>query len=103
MNRIYISGGITGVPDAVDHFKKAQEELEKRGYSVINPALLNSIMPKDATYEDYMMVCLTLLSLCDSIYMLKGWEQSRGANTEYQYAVDYDYTIIYETEDMEND
>jgi len=65
--RIYISGGMTGVPDYMEHFAKAQKELD-----------------------------FTMLDMADSIYMLKGWHQSRGANREYGYAIGKDKTIILE-------
>lgn len=50
---------------------------------MINPALICSNMPDDAEYEEYMKVCICLLSLCDAIYMPKGWEKSGWARLEY--------------------
>lgn len=47
--RIYVSGAITGTDDFMERFAKAQKELEEKGYSVINPALINSNMPKDTS------------------------------------------------------
>lgn len=85
--RIYISGPITGTEDFMERFSKAQKELEKQGYSVMNPAHANSYMPDDATYEEYMKVSFCLIDMCDSIYMLNGWEKSCGANREYNYAL----------------
>lgn len=40
--RIYISGAITDTDDYMERFARAQKELESQGYSVINPALVNS-------------------------------------------------------------
>ena len=37
-----------------------------------------------------------LLNMCDAIYMLKGWEKSRGANREYGYALASDKIIVME-------
>lgn len=43
-------------------------------------------MPKDATHEEYMRMSFELLNICDAIYMLEGWENSKGANQEYGFA-----------------
>ncbi len=98
-NRIYISGAITGTDDYMERFAKAQKELEEQGYYVINPALINSNMPKDTTYEEYMEMSLTMLDMADSIYMMKGWEKSCGANREYGYALAKDKIIMFEREE----
>lgn len=98
--RIYISGRITGTDDFMERFTKAQKELEKQGYSVINPAAVNSAMPNDTTYEEYMTMGITMLDMCDSIYMLNGWEKSCGANREYGYALAKDKIIIFEQSEI---
>ncbi len=97
MRRIYISGGISGIPDHREHFMEAQKKLEAMGFSVINPASINAQMPSDTTYEEYMMLAFTFLDMVDHIYMLKGWEKSCGANREYGYARAMDKIIIFES------
>lgn len=74
--KVYISGAITGTNDFMERFKAAEDRLTDEGMSVINPARLNSCMPKDTTYEEYMEVALHLLDMCEAIYMLKGWGNS---------------------------
>lgn len=83
MSRVYISGPISNTTDFQERFAKAQEKLEKQGYSVINPALVLSNMPKDTTWEEYMELSMVMLEMADSIYMLKGHEKSKGAQKEY--------------------
>ena len=39
---------------------------------------------------------LEMLWRCDAIYMLKGWEDSRGAVTERDQAITIDLQVIYE-------
>ena len=34
-----------------------------------------------------MKMSLTMLGMCDAIYMMDGWENSCGANREYGYAL----------------
>lgn len=94
--RVYISGAITGADDYMERFKETEDRLTKEGMSVINPAHANSYMPKDTTYEEYMNVSFCLLDMCDAIYMMKGWEQSLGANREYGYAWARDMIIMKE-------
>lgn len=97
--RVYISGQITGTEDYMERFAQAEEKLIKDGYSVINPAAVNSMMPSDTTYEEYMQMSLTMLEMCGAIYMMKGWEKSCGANREYGYALANDYIILSEVSD----
>lgn len=94
--RIYISGAITGTSDYIERFANAQKELREHGWTVINPAEVSSAMPNDTTYEEYMKMAFTMLDMCDSIYMLSGWEKSCGANREYGYALAKDMDIIKE-------
>lgn len=94
--RIYISGAITGTDDYMERFSKAEKELAENGYSVINPAKVNAQLPEDTTYEEYMKMCFCMLDMCDSIYMLKGWDKSCGANREYGYAMAKEKTVFIE-------
>ena len=98
--RVYISGPITGVPDYMDKFAEAEKELKEKSYTVVNPAKINYGMPEDVTYEEYMYIDTSLIELCDAIYMIRGWEMSRGANREYGYALGKGKTIIYQRENL---
>lgn len=95
MSRIYISGSISNTTDYIERFTKAQEKLEKQEYEVVNPAISGTTFPA-FTYEEHMTVDIALLGLCDGIYMLKGWEQSRGANREYGFALGKGMEIMFE-------
>ena len=94
--RAYISGPITGTDDYMERFAEAEERLKNKGYSVINPAAVNSMLPEGTTYEEYMKMSLAMLDMCGAIYMLKGWEKSCGANREYGYALAKGYAIYFE-------
>lgn len=94
---IYLSGSITGTRDYLARFKAAQDFLESRGHSVINPALVNSNLPESCTHDGYMVVSMATLSLCDSIYLLNGWECSVGAKEEVAYAINRGYKIVLES------
>ena len=96
--RIYISGKITGTDDYIQRFTKAEIDLlvKYEGVEIINPAVYNQQMPATFTHDEYMTVCMALLSTCDTIYMLKGWETSPGAKAECEYALFNNYKIISE-------
>lgn len=98
MSRIYISGKITGLEKSeyMKKFAKAQLELISCGYSVINPAAVNSMLPEDTTYEEYMRMSMTMLEMCDGIYMLDNWKDSPGACREHAVAKLKGKKIIYE-------
>lgn len=85
--KIYLSSAITGTNDYMERFKAAEEKLTQDGHTVFNPAAVNSMMPAKTTYEEYMRVAFTLLDMCDAIYMMRGWQDSKGANREYGYAL----------------
>ena len=94
--RVYISGAITGTDDYMERFAKAENELTEKGYSVVNPAKVNAQLPEDTSYEEYMKMCFCMIDMCDSIYLLKGFGKSCGANREYGYAMAKDMIIMHE-------
>jgi hypothetical protein len=95
--RIYISGAITGTKDYMARFSMAHIKLARQGYSVVNPAMVNAMLPEDTTYDEYMAMSFAMLDMCDSIYMLDNWEQSKGACMEFERAVNNGLEIIYQT------
>lgn len=100
MNKIYISGKITGTKDYRQRFRIAESWLYFKYHetNVINPAKVNAELPESTTYQEYMKMSLCMLSMCDTIYMLKGWKDSKGARLEHEYAKAHNYNIIYESE-----
>jgi len=84
--RVYISGPITGVPDHAKKFAVAFAALAKAGHDPVNPVdierMLKYLMGREPTWEEYMREDIKALTDCDGIYMLDGWEESRGAQFE---------------------
>ena len=98
--KIYISGQISGVDYdlAFSKFEKAENkvisellEIEK----VINPMKLHPRLP-ERKWEYYMSVDLAELMICDAIYMLNCWGQSKGGRVEYAVAKELGLKIFFE-------
>lgn len=87
--RIFISGGIAGVPGYKEHFEEAEKRLKRLNeeIEIINPAKLPDVMPESTTHEEYMKICFYLIDISDGIYQIAGWEKSPGACQEYGYAL----------------
>ena len=87
--KIYLLGPISGIENYKENFAAAEREAHERlsdwEPEVFNPA--NIILPVTATHEDYMKICMRKLADCDTIYMMNGWQDSRGACREYGYAL----------------
>lgn len=80
--KTYISGPITGLPieQAIKNFADAEARLKSAGMEVVNPMTLPH--DHDKSWEAYMKECIVALMGCDCIYMLEGWDKSRGASME---------------------
>jgi hypothetical protein len=102
---IYISGSITKNPNWKKDFKKAEKKLKELGYkNIINPLDLSEqisiFLKKDIDeidYQTFLNYDLYMLTrYCDKIYMLKGWDKSKGALIEFLEAKNQNMEIIFE-------
>jgi hypothetical protein len=95
MRLTYISGPMTGLPDYNrPAFNKAAEYLRKQGHVVWNPAEefdSEYILPR----KIYMRRDIEALLKCESIVMLKGWENSSGARLELEIARELEMNIFF--------
>ena len=87
--RVYISGGMTGIPreQYIELFRRAEESLRAQGYrKIVNPIRVWACrwpwLYKIIGYRLTLLYDLWLLMRCDQIYKLPGWRDSRGANIE---------------------
>lgn len=90
--KIYIAGKITGLDNYKELFDKAEKELIEEGYTVINP----TILPLGFKWDEYLQVNFAMIKICNSIYMLNNWMDSKGAELENIYATALDKKIIYQ-------
>lgn len=78
--KIMICGPMTGLPDFNrPQFNEMAEKLRCKGFTVYNPATL----PAGWSHEQYMEVTLQWVEEVDALYMLDGWEHSKGAVMEF--------------------
>ena len=88
---LYLSGPITNEPNYLEIFALAKVTLADMGYIVLNPSILPAGMPGKA----YMPICLAMLDRADGIVMLNGWQESRGAVLERDYAMYQGKEVFY--------
>ena len=96
-NSIYIAGPMTGI---VDHnfpaFHAAAKKLRAQGYAVFNPAEINAdAVDVIRPWSWYMRKDLAELVKCEAIYLLPGWENSKGATLEMHVAERLGMTIVH--------
>ncbi|WP_447896011.1 DUF4406 domain-containing protein [Vreelandella sp. GE22] len=86
MKRIYISGPMTGLPGLnFGTFNFLALKLRTLGFEVVNPAEKQSELG-ELTWEEYLREDLRDMLTCDTIALLPGWENSRGAQLELHVA-----------------
>lgn len=68
--------------------------LERMGYEVVDSIIAET--PEDAFNEPvfYLSQSILLLSQCDCIYFMEGWENARGCKIEHDIAVAYNIPIL---------
>lgn len=86
--RLYLSGPITKGQNYERKFQDAAAKLRAKGYeAIVNPAELTKVIGHEFEYGEIMGIDLDILAVCDALIQLPGWEESRGANIEYGYAL----------------
>ena len=96
--RIYISGRISGLPyeEARAKFDAAEIYLLTHGWvDIANPMRCKIFKRKDE-WAWQMGACLMMLLRCEAIYMLRDWNDSRGARIEHAVARELGIEIIYQ-------
>jgi len=94
---VYISGPVSNIENYNrEAFQLAEDYLQSLGHFVINPT--KEVQP-DAkkTWIDYMRIDVGLLLRADAIYMLPGWQKSKGAKLEWKIARELEYKVFFHT------
>lgn len=79
--------------------EKAIRTLETLGYDVIDNFFTDDGIITDDTKHTpvaYLAKSLDVMSKCDAVYFVKGWETVRGCKIEHEIAKAYGLAVIYE-------
>lgn len=96
--KIFISGKITGDPMYKAKFAEAENFYKKKGYIVLNPAVL----PSGMQLADYMRICFAMIDTADAVSFLPDFKQSAGADIEHAYCCYTDKNIRHFEDDIGN-
>lgn len=95
--KVYIAGPMTGRKGFnYEAFHKKAKELRRQGLEVVSPA--EDVPAGCKEWEDFMKVGIAKMLACDAVYMMVGWEQSRGARMEHGIAKDLGMLVGYESQ-----
>lgn len=92
MKKIYIAGKLND--NSIYYVKnlhamcKCAIEIQSLGYAVFIPGLnfLMGFLDGDYEYDDYFNNDVPFLECCDAVFLVKGWESSKGVNREIEIA-----------------
>jgi hypothetical protein len=102
MNKLYLSGPMTGVEN-FNHelFNRVAAEFRMVGFEVCSPS---EFFDGDTTREreDYMREAFKYLLEADTVVILPGWEQSKGARIEITVAQELGLNLVEYVEPDEN-
>ena len=96
--KIYISGAIEhhDLEERRKAFGDAERYMSLKGFAPVNP-FKNGVSP-DAHWREHMRTDIGLLLGCDGIYMLRGWELSKGAKLELDVASSCGIEVLFENQ-----
>lgn len=90
---VFIAGPMTGYHNFnCDEFNTEARILEERGFTVLNPAML----PDGLKHEQYLNITISMLEQADAVFLLNGWEKSRGATREFDRADELGLLFLYQ-------
>ncbi|MFN1150221.1 DUF4406 domain-containing protein [Serratia liquefaciens] len=91
--KIYIAGPMSGIEKfnrPAFHFEALR--LSAEGHTILNPATL----PDGLSEREYMDIGCAMLRCADGIFLLSGWQSSKGARAEHALAEKLELEIIHQ-------
>jgi hypothetical protein len=96
---IYTAGKYSGDVDANIAVARVYAiKLWEAGHVVICPHLNTAHMEKDSkvAYQAFLIGDCEIISRCDAVFMLPGWQDSEGARRERNHAIFQNKVVYYE-------
>ena len=96
--KVYISGAIAhyDLEERRRAFDDAERFLNLKGFEPVNP--FKNGLPDGAHWRLHMRADIALLLECDYIYMLAGWELSKGSKLELDVASSCGIGVLFENQ-----
>lgn len=100
MKKVYISHPFTG--NELENKMSAQEvcvqlKLKHPDWCLINPLdAFNWADRVKLTYDEILEMCIDLMLMCDTVYMCRGWDDSKGCRAERERAQLQGMEVLYE-------
>lgn len=107
--KIYIAGPVTGVDGYEKKFEEAEAFLLEKAKNdacleIFNPIkivkMLQEGMDEEPSWVDYMECLIPFVVSSDALFLLKGWEKSKGARIERIIALSLGKEVFNEGEFM---
>ena len=99
---IYIAGPMAGLPgNNFRAFEDAEKRLASDGWKPINPARFDRVFGDSPSGRLLDAVCESeraAIPHLDAIYLMRGWERSKGAKLELATALQHGLEVIVESE-----
>ena len=93
----YLAGPMTGFKNFnYANFNEAARRLVLAGLNVENPA--GNTPPTCGTWMGYMRMAIMQMMTCDSVTVLPGWSESKGANIEVDLALALGIPVVLDHE-----
>lgn len=91
---IYIISDVS-TPESRKKFEVTKHLLMGDDYAVVSFVDVINTLP-ELTYDANIHIRYALIDLCDEIFVMKGWENSDKAKSDFKYAVGIGKRIRYE-------
>jgi len=67
-----------------------------KGWQPVNPLKVCESIKKAFSYSELMSLDYELIKMCDAIFMVSGWQKSKGAVSELAFARSLGKKVLYE-------
>lgn len=97
--KAYLSGPMTGIPEYnYPEFERVTKYLRAKDMEVVSPHEIPAPVEElkdEALWEYYMAKCKEQVAECDTIILMEGWPESRGARQELQWAIEQHMPVYF--------